>query len=88
MSACECATMSHYFALLAVAFVSGLKYFSSVFIAFYINSIIYSCSAEMLVNLGIPCVILGHSERRLLLGESNNVSSMKGIHVALMQSCI
>ncbi|GLT89043.1 hypothetical protein SLE2022_070460 [Rubroshorea leprosula] len=28
-------------------------------------------SAEMLVNLGIPWVILGHSERRLLLGESN-----------------
>ncbi|CAA2971952.1 Triosephosphate isomerase, cytosolic [Olea europaea subsp. europaea] len=28
-------------------------------------------SAEMLVNLGIPWVILGHSERRLLLNESN-----------------
>ncbi|KAJ6895465.1 hypothetical protein NC651_021845 [Populus alba x Populus x berolinensis] len=28
-------------------------------------------SAEMLVNLGIPCVILGHSERRSLLNESN-----------------
>ncbi|KAG6531013.1 triosephosphate isomerase, cytosolic [Zingiber officinale] len=28
-------------------------------------------SAEMLVNLGIPWVILGHSERRLLLSESN-----------------
>ncbi|KAM0953325.1 putative triose-phosphate isomerase [Dioscorea sansibarensis] len=28
-------------------------------------------SAEMLVDLGIPWVILGHSERRLLLGESN-----------------
>ncbi|RWW27917.1 hypothetical protein GW17_00007625 [Ensete ventricosum] len=28
-------------------------------------------SAEMLVNLGIPWVILGHSERRLLLGETN-----------------
>ncbi|KAB5520322.1 hypothetical protein DKX38_024641 [Salix brachista] len=28
-------------------------------------------SAEMLVNLGIPCVILGHSERRSLLKESN-----------------
>ncbi|OAY63442.1 Triosephosphate isomerase, cytosolic [Ananas comosus] len=28
-------------------------------------------SSEMLVNLGIPWVILGHSERRLLLGESN-----------------
>ncbi|KAJ6820093.1 triosephosphate isomerase, cytosolic-like isoform X1 [Iris pallida] len=28
-------------------------------------------SAEMLVNLGIPWVILGHSERRALLGESN-----------------
>lgn len=29
-------------------------------------------SAEMLVNLGIPWVILGHSERRLLLSESND----------------
>ncbi|KAJ6424940.1 hypothetical protein OIU84_025668 [Salix udensis] len=28
-------------------------------------------SAEMLVNLGIPFVILGHSERRSLLNESN-----------------
>ncbi|EEF29228.1 triosephosphate isomerase, cytosolic [Ricinus communis] len=28
-------------------------------------------SAEMLVNLSIPWVILGHSERRLLLSESN-----------------
>ncbi|RVW66165.1 Triosephosphate isomerase, cytosolic [Vitis vinifera] len=28
-------------------------------------------SAEMLVNLGIPWVILGHSERRSLLAESN-----------------
>ncbi|XP_058109644.1 triosephosphate isomerase, cytosolic [Magnolia sinica] len=28
-------------------------------------------SAEMLVNLGIPWVILGHSERRLLLNEAN-----------------
>ncbi|KAJ7556280.1 hypothetical protein O6H91_05G077400 [Diphasiastrum complanatum] len=28
-------------------------------------------SAEILVNLGIPWVILGHSERRGLLGESN-----------------
>ncbi|MQL83464.1 hypothetical protein Taro_015964 [Colocasia esculenta] len=28
-------------------------------------------SAEMLVNLGIPWVILGHSERRSLLGETN-----------------
>ncbi|XP_042418329.1 triosephosphate isomerase, cytosolic-like isoform X2 [Zingiber officinale] len=28
-------------------------------------------SAEMLVNLDIPWVILGHSERRALLGESN-----------------
>ncbi|KAL9271903.1 Triosephosphate isomerase, cytosolic-like protein [Drosera capensis] len=29
-------------------------------------------SAEMLLNLGIPWVILGHSERRALLGESND----------------
>ncbi|XP_027160357.1 triosephosphate isomerase, cytosolic [Coffea eugenioides] len=28
-------------------------------------------SAEMLVNLDIPWVVLGHSERRLILGESN-----------------
>ncbi|KAK1660413.1 hypothetical protein QYE76_048572 [Lolium multiflorum] len=28
-------------------------------------------SAEMLANLGVPWVILGHSERRALLGESN-----------------
>lgn len=28
-------------------------------------------SAEMLSNMGIPWVILGHSERRALLGESN-----------------
>ncbi|KAJ4971726.1 hypothetical protein NE237_004825 [Protea cynaroides] len=28
-------------------------------------------SAEMLVNLGVPWVILGHSERRALLNESN-----------------
>ncbi|KMZ66002.1 Triose-phosphate isomerase [Zostera marina] len=28
-------------------------------------------SAEMLVNLGVPWVILGHSERRALLSESN-----------------
>ncbi|KAK1299134.1 hypothetical protein QJS10_CPB14g00611 [Acorus calamus] len=28
-------------------------------------------SAEMLVNLGIPWVILGHSERRLILSEAN-----------------
>ncbi|CAL5334194.1 unnamed protein product [Camellia sinensis] len=28
-------------------------------------------SAEMLVNLGIPWVILGHSERRLILNESS-----------------
>ncbi|KAG8053452.1 hypothetical protein GUJ93_ZPchr0001g31493 [Zizania palustris] len=28
-------------------------------------------SAEMLVNLGVPSVILGHSERRSLLGESS-----------------
>ena len=29
-------------------------------------------SAEMLLNLGIPWVILGHSERRALLNESND----------------
>lgn len=29
------------------------------------------CSVEMLVNLNIPWVILGHSERRLILNESN-----------------
>lgn len=30
-------------------------------------------NAEMLINLGIPWVILGHSERRLILNESNEV---------------
>ncbi|XP_058099248.1 triosephosphate isomerase, cytosolic-like [Magnolia sinica] len=34
-------------------------------------------SAEMLVNLGIPWVILGHSERRLLLGETNELVADK-----------
>jgi len=33
-----------------------------------------SASAEMLVNLGVPYVILGHSERRTILNESNEVS--------------
>uniref|UniRef100_A0A2P2L296 Triosephosphate isomerase n=1 Tax=Rhizophora mucronata TaxID=61149 RepID=A0A2P2L296_RHIMU len=33
-------------------------------------------SAEMLVNLSIPWVILGHSERRSLLNESNEVSNV------------
>lgn len=33
-------------------------------------------SAEMLVNLEVPWVILGHSERRLILGESNEVLSL------------
>lgn len=28
----------------------------------------------MLVNMDIPWVIIGHSERRLILGESNEVS--------------
>jgi triosephosphate isomerase len=32
-------------------------------------------SAEMLVNLQVPWVILGHSERRALMGESNDVSA-------------
>lgn len=36
--------------------------------------IFFACSAEMLVNLGIPWVILGHSERRLILNESNEVT--------------
>jgi triosephosphate isomerase len=34
------------------------------------------CSAEMLVNLQVPWVILGHSERRALLSESNDVSAL------------
>ncbi|URD81324.1 triosephosphate isomerase [Musa troglodytarum] len=33
-------------------------------------------SAEMLVNLDIPWVILGHSERRQLLSESNEASCL------------
>lgn len=32
-------------------------------------------SAEMLVNLDIPWVILGHSERRQLLNETNEVQT-------------
>lgn len=35
--------------------------------------VIFVCSAEMLVNLDIPWVILGHSERRAILNESNEV---------------
>ena len=36
----------------------------------------FSCfSAEMLVNLQVPWVLLGHSERRALLGESSDVST-------------
>ena len=31
------------------------------------------CSAEILVDLSIPWVILGHSERRALVGESSEV---------------
>ncbi|KAM7270594.1 hypothetical protein ACFE04_029808 [Oxalis oulophora] len=34
-------------------------------------------SAEMLVNLGIPWVILGHSERRALLNESNEPNFLR-----------
>ncbi|CAN1282828.1 Triosephosphate isomerase, cytosolic, partial [Linum perenne] len=34
-------------------------------------------SAEMLLNLDIPWVILGHSERRALLNESDDVSTGK-----------
>ncbi|KAF7149244.1 hypothetical protein RHSIM_Rhsim03G0130400 [Rhododendron simsii] len=34
-------------------------------------------SAEMLINLGIPWVILGHSERRLILNESNDFTGDK-----------
>lgn len=35
---------------------------------------LFPCSAEMLVNLAIPWVIIGHSERRSLLNESNEVT--------------
>ena len=31
-------------------------------------------SAEMLLNLGVTWVILGHSERRLIMNESNEVT--------------
>ncbi|KAJ8636749.1 hypothetical protein MRB53_011016 [Persea americana] len=44
-------------------------------------------SAEMLVNLGIPWVILGHSERRLLLGETNEVVADK-VAYALSQGLL
>ncbi len=39
--------------------------------------ILMLCSAEMLVNIHIPWVILGHSERRTLCGESNEVRCRK-----------
>uniref|UniRef100_A0A803R1Y1 Triosephosphate isomerase, cytosolic n=1 Tax=Cannabis sativa TaxID=3483 RepID=A0A803R1Y1_CANSA len=42
-------------------------------------------SAEMLVNLDIPWVIVGHSERRLILGESNEFVGDK-VAYALSQS--
>ncbi|XP_031260246.1 triosephosphate isomerase, cytosolic-like [Pistacia vera] len=41
-------------------------------------------SAEMLLNLGIPWVILGHSERRLILNESNELVGDK-VKYALSQ---
>ncbi|KAF4353371.1 hypothetical protein F8388_016549 [Cannabis sativa] len=37
----------------------------------YVHLKVEWISAEMLVNLDIPWVIVGHSERRLILGESN-----------------
>lgn len=37
-------------------------------------------SAEMLEDLGIPWVILGHSERRTLLGEDNTTVGKKVAH--------
>lgn len=41
----------------------------------------------MLVNLGIPWVIVGHSERRLLLGESNEVT-FQGQNYMMYESLI
>lgn len=43
----------------------------------------------MLVNLDIPWVILGHSERRALLGESNEVifSELFLFEILCMYSC-
>ena len=38
--------------------------------------LIILCSAEMLVDLNVPWVILGHSERRALLNESSEVILM------------
>lgn len=40
------------------------------------HCVICVCSAEMLVNLDIPWVILGHSERRAILKESNEVGDL------------
>lgn len=53
--------------------------FVNYYVVYAIIDMFYVClfdSAEMLVNLGIPWVIIGHSERRALLNESNEVSVM------------
>lgn len=42
-------------------------------------------SAEMLVNLDIPWVILGHSERRQLLNESSEVQSVQSSLVYILK---
>lgn len=40
-------------------------------------------SAEILADLGIPWVILGHSERRALIGESSEVRHLSS-HIPLI----
>lgn len=54
----------------------------------FINVLIF-CSAEMLVDLNVPWVILGHSERRALLNETNEVILLliKFLCVVLCWTC-
>eukprot|EP00976_Prorocentrum_cordatum_P083512 1185285-Prorocentrum_minimum.AAC.3 len=41
-------------------------------------------SAEMIADAGIPWVILGHSERRALCGETSDVSAIGAIRQAVL----
>lgn len=68
----------HYLLIMKAHGCTWIRWFLNWYYELWVHAIFsYGtwCSAEMLVNLGIPWVILGHSERRLLLGESNEVNS-------------